>query len=87
LNKILVTPRSLTKDGHPSLDRFKEAGYEVIFSTPGQQPSEQELLSILPNCIGMLAGVESITAKALQSAKNLKAISRNGVGTNARNLA
>jgi len=83
LNKILVTPRSLTKDGHPSLDRFKEAGYEVIFSTPGQQPSEQELLSILPNCIGMLAGVESITAKALQSAKNLKAISRNGVGTNA----
>jgi D-3-phosphoglycerate dehydrogenase len=83
LNKILVTPRSLTKNGHPALDRLKQAGYEVVFSTPGQQPSEDELLSILPGCVGMLAGVELITAKVLESAKGLKAISRNGVGSNA----
>ena len=82
MNKILVTPRSLTKNGHPSLNRLKNAGYEVIFSTPGVQPTEEELLKLLPDCVGMLAGVEPITAKVLESTKNLKAISRNGVGTN-----
>lgn len=80
MNKILVTPRSLTKDGHPSLQRLKDAGYEVIFSTPGIQPDEQELLRLLPDCVGMLAGVEPITARVLEAAKTLKVISRNGVG-------
>ncbi len=80
MNKILITPRSLTKGAHPSLQRLKDTGYEVIFSTPGVQPDEQELLRLLPGCVGMLAGVEPITAKVLKSAKTLKVISRNGVG-------
>ena len=82
MNKILVTPRSLTKNGHPALKRLEEAGYEVIFSNPGSQPSEEELLKLLPDCIGMLAGVEPVTSRILKSAKCLKVISRNGVGTN-----
>lgn len=82
MNKILVTPRSLTKNGHPALNRLQEAGHEVVFSTAGRQPTEQELLSMLTDCVGMLAGVEPITAKVLEAAKNLKVISRNGVGTN-----
>jgi D-3-phosphoglycerate dehydrogenase len=57
MNKILVTPRSLTKEGHPTLDLLTQAGYEVIFSTPGKSPDEEELLRLLPGCIGMLAGV------------------------------
>ena len=80
MNKILVTPRSLTRDRHPALAAFKEAGYEVIFSTPGKQPDEQELLQLLPGCVGMLAGVEKISAQVLEAAKTLRAISRNGVG-------
>lgn len=80
MNKILITPRSLTQKGHPVLNLLKEAGYEIIFSTPGKQPDEQELLNLLPGCVGMLAGVEKISAKVLEAAKNLKAISRNGTG-------
>lgn len=80
MNKILVTPRSLTREGHPALDLLKEAGYEVICSTPGKQPDEEGLLRLLPGCIGMLAGVEKISAKVLETAKELKAISRNGTG-------
>lgn len=82
MNKILVTPRSISKNGHPSLDKLKKAGFEVIFPAGGVQPSEEELIKLLPGCVGMLAGVESITARVLASAKNLKAISRNGVGIN-----
>jgi D-3-phosphoglycerate dehydrogenase len=80
MSKILVTPRSLTRAGHPALDLLKEAGYDVIFSTPGKQPDEEELLRMLPGCVGMLAGVEKISARVLEAAKELKAISRNGTG-------
>ncbi|MEI8115102.1 MAG: phosphoglycerate dehydrogenase [Bacteroidia bacterium] len=83
MNKILITPRSVTKEGgHPSLEKLRSEGYEVIFSTAGVQPDEYELLRRLPDCIGYLAGVEKISAKVLQTASNLKVISRNGVGIN-----
>jgi D-3-phosphoglycerate dehydrogenase / 2-oxoglutarate reductase len=80
VGKILVTPRSLTKDGDPALELLKKAGHEVVFSTPGKQPDEEELLRLVPGCIGWLAGVEKITPRVLEAAKGLKAISRNGTG-------
>lgn len=80
MKKVLVTPRSVTKNGHPSLARLQNAGYEVVFSTPGIQPSEEELINTLPRCVGYLAGVEKISSKVLDAAKDLKVISRNGVG-------
>lgn len=80
MSKILITPRSLTQNGHPELERIKKAGYEIIFSNPGTQPTEEELIKLLPGCVGMLAGIEKITAKVLENAKDLKIISRNGTG-------
>ncbi len=80
MKKILVTPRSLTRDGHPALENLREAGFEIVYSTPGKQPSEEELIELLPGCSGYLAGVERISAKVLESAKELKVISRNGSG-------
>ncbi len=80
MNKVLVTPRSLTKKGHPALDALRDAGYEVIFSTPGVQPDEEELLRLLPGCVAYLAGVEKISARVLEAAHDLRVISRNGTG-------
>jgi D-3-phosphoglycerate dehydrogenase / 2-oxoglutarate reductase len=78
--KILITPRSLTKDGHPDLARLTAAGYELVLSSPGKQPGEEELLRLVPGCVGWLAGVETISARVLEAAKGLRAISRNGTG-------
>lgn len=79
--KILVTPRSVTRtNGHPSLKPIEDAGYDVVFSSPGTFPSEDELLQLLPGCIGYLAGVETISAKVLNAAPELRVISRNGTG-------
>jgi phosphoglycerate dehydrogenase-like enzyme len=80
MNKVLITPRSLSRDGHPSLDLLKDAGYEIVFGTPGKQPTEDELIEKLPGCAGYLAGVEKVSAKALDAADVLKVISRNGSG-------
>lgn len=78
--KVLVTPRSVTRDGHPSLEKLRAAGCEVIFCTPGQQPDETELCLLLPECIGYLAGVEPVGSRAIGAATNLRVISRNGTG-------
>jgi phosphoglycerate dehydrogenase-like enzyme len=85
--KILVTPRSVTRDGHPALERLTEEGYELVFSTPGVQPDEAELIRLLPGCDGYLAGVERISASVLAAAKGLRVISRNGVGVENIDLA
>jgi D-3-phosphoglycerate dehydrogenase len=81
--RILVTPRSVTKIGHPSLESLKEAGFELVFSRPGVLPTEEDLLKYLPGCVGYLAGVETVSASTLQAAKELKVISRNGTGADA----
>jgi hypothetical protein len=37
--KIAVTLRSLSQNGHPALDLWGNANYEIIFTTPGRQPN------------------------------------------------
>ena len=87
MSKVLVTPRSITSGGHPAMDRLAAAGLEVVFCTPGKQPDEEELLRLLPDCVGYLAGVEKVSTAALEAAKRLKVISRNGTGVDGIDLA
>jgi D-3-phosphoglycerate dehydrogenase / 2-oxoglutarate reductase len=86
-NKVLVTPRSVTRGGHPSLKRLEQAGWQVVFCTPGKQPDLDELKQLLPGCAGYLAGVEPISDEVLAAAPDLKVISRNGVGVDNIDLA
>lgn len=78
--KILITPRSLSKNGHPGLMDLETAGYEVLTPFPGVMPTEDQLTKVLPECTGYLAGVEKISAGLLEKCPNLRVISRNGVG-------
>ncbi|MCY2989892.1 MAG: phosphoglycerate dehydrogenase [Planctomycetota bacterium] len=84
---ILITPRSVTERGHPALGRLSDAGFAVRFCTRGKQPAEAELLQLLPDCVGYLAGVEPISARVLEAAKQLKVIARNGTGVDNIDLA
>ncbi len=86
MKKILVTPRSLTKDGDPALELLTRQGFELVFSTPGKMPPTGELIRLLPGCAGWLAGVEPIPADVLETAVDLKVISRNGTGINTIDL-
>jgi len=85
--KILVTPRSVTREGHSSLERLSLAGHDVILGPRGRQPSEEELIQLLPSCIGYIAGIEPITRRVLEAAVNLRAISRNGTGVDSIDAA
>lgn len=78
--RILVTPRSLTTGEHPALAPLRMSGFEIVTSTPGQLPKEDELLQLVPDCVGWLAGVEPISAQVIAAAKRMMVISRNGTG-------
>jgi D-3-phosphoglycerate dehydrogenase len=78
--RVLITPRSLTSGAHPALAPLRAAGFEIITSTPGQLPKEDELLRLVPDCVGWLAGVEPISPAVIAAAERLMVISRNGTG-------
>ena len=78
--RILVTPRSLTVSPHPAVEAMRERGYEIIYCKAGSIPSEEELIRLAPGVVGWLAGVEPVSEAVITAARELRAISRNGVG-------
>ena len=87
MSRVLVTPRSLTRAPDPALHRLEQAGFELVFSSPGETPDEDELLRLLPGCVGWIAGVEHVSERVLRAAHGLRAISRNGAGVDNLPLA
>ncbi len=87
MDKVIVTPRSLSKGGHPLLQQITAAGFEVVFPSPGAQPTEEQLSAVIGDAVGYLAGVERVSAALLSRAVRLKVISRNGTGVDNIDLA
>ncbi len=80
MERILVTPRSLTATPHPLIERLRDQGHEIVMPAPGKSPDEAELLALVPGVTGWLAGVEKISPRVIEAAGKLRAISRNGTG-------
>ncbi len=90
LEKILITPRSLTArglDNIPELEPLRKLGYELVPGPAGKLPQKSELLHLSGDVVGWLAGVEQIDAEILSASRSLKVISRNGAGTDAIDTA
>ncbi len=52
MEKVIVTPRSLSKGGHPLLERLTAAGYQLVFPSPGAQPTEAQLAAVVGDAVG-----------------------------------
>ncbi|MBF0467754.1 MAG: phosphoglycerate dehydrogenase [Desulfamplus sp.] len=82
MNEILITTSSFgTYDSTP-VDRLKSAGFEVVMNPHGRKLTEDEISYLIQTHrpVGIIAGVEPITADILKTASNLKVISRCGIG-------
>lgn len=79
--KILVTPTSIQpgKDSK-ALEKLKAFSEDLIFNPTGKPLTEDELIPLLKDCEGYLAGLDSVTKKVLDNCPELKVISRYGVG-------
>ncbi|MFH0840013.1 MAG: phosphoglycerate dehydrogenase [Candidatus Omnitrophota bacterium] len=79
--KILITTSSFGKYDRIPLDKLRSAGLEIIMNPFGHTLSKEEALELYtPDIEGVIAGVENITEEMILRAKNLKVISRCGIG-------
>jgi len=78
--KILISSRSFGKINPNPIDTLKNAGFDVFLNPYNKKLDEDELIELIGEAAGMIAGTEQITEKVLNHAKSLKVISRYGVG-------
>ncbi len=76
--KILVIPTSFCRNS-AMLQRLGERA-ELVLNPAGRPLTEEELIPLVGDIDGVLAGLDSITEKVLAHAPRLKVISRYGVG-------
>lgn len=78
--KILITSTSFFKAGPVPLQQLKEFNCEIIENPYGRPLKEDELIPLLVDVDGVIAGLDEFGEKVLKSSKRLKVISRYGVG-------
>lgn len=79
--KILVTPTSLQPhNSSKALEELHSFCNNLVFNPTGKPLTEDELIPLLNDCDGYIAGLDFITEKVINSCPKLKVISRYGVG-------
>jgi D-3-phosphoglycerate dehydrogenase len=78
--KILVTPRSFTKNPEP-LRMLEAQGYEIILNPHGRILTKFEMIELIRDVDGIIVGVDPLDHEVLEHATKLKCISKYGVGT------
>lgn len=86
MNKILTSPSSFGQISNEPFEILEKNGYSYINNPFGRRLTENETIDIGKNCIGIVAGVEPITAKVMDALPNLRCISRVGVGMDSIDL-
>ena len=84
-NTIIVGTTSFSSISSAPMELLQNSGYEIIKANK-RKFTELELNEILPSCVGVIAGTEPYNKNILSLAKNLKVISRIGVGLDSVDL-
>lgn len=85
--KILVSPSSFGQCGEEPLEILKQNGFEVINNPYGRKLTEDEVITLAHDAIGIVAGVEPLTKRVMDNMPSLKGISRVGVGMDSVDLS
>lgn len=77
---VLISTRSFGVYDKTPISILQKNGFEIKFNPYGKILNEDELINLIEDVDGLIAGTEDLNSKVLKSAKNLKVISRCGVG-------
>ena len=82
MRKILVTTSSFAKNDPSLPSTLIEKGFQIVLNPFACKLTESELTELIEEHepVGIIAGIEPLTRKVLGKAKNLKVISRAGIG-------
>jgi D-3-phosphoglycerate dehydrogenase len=86
MSKILTSPSSFGQIAREPFDLLTRAGFEIINNPYGRKLTEDEVISLAKDCIGIVAGVEPLTARVIDALPGLKCISRVGIGMDSVDL-
>lgn len=79
--KILITPKSFRNHKQKAYPLLESKGYEIIENNLGRTMTEAEIIETASEGVaGIIIGVDPLSASVLQELKDLKAISKYGVG-------
>lgn len=81
-DKILITTSSFGRGDKAGLNALRENDFEPVLNPYGRRLSESEVSGLLQEVrpVGMVAGVEPLTAAVLGGAPGLRVVSRCGIG-------
>ena len=77
---VVVTTTSFGKMDPDLRPTLESSVGKVTYNTKGRPLSEAELIPLIREADGFIAGLDHITASIIQSSRNLKVISRYGIG-------
>jgi D-3-phosphoglycerate dehydrogenase len=80
MNKILVSPSNFGDCGQEPVELLRNAGYEPVLNPYGRKLTNAETVELGKTVIGSIAGLENYSLEILDKLKDLKCISRVGVG-------
>ncbi|NLK87640.1 MAG: phosphoglycerate dehydrogenase [Clostridiaceae bacterium] len=79
--KILITPKSFRNYKHKAYPLLEEKGYEIIENDFGRTMTENEIVRLAGEGVeGIIIGVDPLPANVLEQLRDLRAISKYGVG-------
>jgi D-3-phosphoglycerate dehydrogenase len=78
--KILITTVPFGEKDRSPIDKLEKSGADFVINPIGRKLTELELAKMIGDFDVLIAGTESISESVFQEAKNLKFISRVGIG-------
>ena len=87
MNSFVISTSSFDIDNNPHIQNLLQKGMQVITNPHRRKLTEDEIIELLKEgATGLIAGIEPLTERVFQSAKNLKVISRCGAGLDSVDL-
>ena len=86
MNKILTSPSSFGQISREPFEILEKNGFTVVNNPYGRKLTEDEVIAIASDCVGIVAGVEPLTARVIDALPKLRCISRVGVGMDSVDL-
>jgi len=78
--KIFVATFPFGKSSKEPIELLEKTKWKIVYNSFGRRLKDNETEKIISEFDGIIAGTEPYTKKAIENAKNLKVISRVGVG-------
>lgn len=86
MNNILTSPSSFGQISREPFDILEKNGFIIQNNPYSRKLTENEVVELAKECVGIVAGVEPLTKKVMDALPNLKCISRVGVGMDSVDL-